>query len=193
VTGSAPVPAAVALAAQWVRDCRRLEMRGLAEELGISRVTLFRQVGTREDLLDQALWVLAEASLEAAVQRWESRRPAGALHSPGTFREFNGIVSRSKGLRRLLDEEPTATIRVITGPGRRVRTGVTGHVEAVLRRDIAEFALVPLIEPGALAYALVRLGESFLYADVIADRQPDVDTADQLQRTLIEGVLRPAG
>jgi len=27
---------------------------------------------------------------------------------------------------------------------------------------------VTLIEPGALAYALVRLGESFLYADVLA-------------------------
>ena len=191
MSASAPVPPPVALAAEWVRDCRRLEMQGLADELGISRVTLFRQVGTREDLLDKALWVLTEASLEAAVQRWEAQRPARALHSPGTFRHFNGIVSRSKGLRRLLDEEPALTIRVITGSGRTVRTGVVDRVESVIRRDIAEFGLVPLIEPGALAYALVRLGESFLYADVIADRQPDVDTADQLQRTLIEGVLRP--
>jgi hypothetical protein len=45
---------------------------------------------------------------------------------------------------------------------------------------------VPLIEPGALAYALVRLGESFLYADVLAARQPDVATADRLQQALIE-------
>jgi len=187
------VPPAVALAAQWVRCRRRLEMQGLADELGISRVTLFRQVGTREDLLDRALWVLTEASMEAAVQRWEAQRPVGALHSPGTLRHFNGIVSRSKGLRRLLDEEPTLTIRVITGTGRMVQAGVAERIEAIIRRDIAEFALVPLIEPGALAYALVRLGESFLYADVIAARKPDVDTADQLQRTLIEGVLRPGG
>jgi len=47
---------------------------------------------------------------------------------------------------------------------------------------------VPIIEPGALAYALVRLGESFLYADVLAARQPDVDTANRLQQALIEGV-----
>jgi hypothetical protein len=37
------------------------------------------------------------------------------------------------------------------------------------------------------------MGESFLYADVLAARQPDVATADRLQQALLEGaVLRPA-
>lgn len=43
--------------------------------------------------------------------------------------------------------------------------------------------------PDALAYALVRLGESFLYADVLANRKPDVAAANRLQRALIEGIL----
>ena len=62
-------------------------------------------------------------------------------------------------------------------------------VEDLLRRDIEEFGLVTLIDPDALAYALVRLGESFLYADVLAARKPDVETANRLQRALIEGML----
>ena len=62
-------------------------------------------------------------------------------------------------------------------------------IEELLRRDIEEFGLVTLIEPDALAYALVRLGESFLYADVLAARKPDVETANRLQRALSEGVL----
>lgn len=62
-------------------------------------------------------------------------------------------------------------------------------VEAQLRRHVAEFGLITLIEPNALAYALVRLGESFLYADVLAARKPDVATADRLQRALVEGIL----
>ncbi len=68
-----------------------------------------------------------------------------------------------------------------------MQTGIVTFVEALLRRDMAEHGLVPLIEPDALAYALVRLGESFLYADVLAARQPDVATADRLQRALVEG------
>ena len=33
------------------------------------------------------------------------------------------------------------------------------------------------IDRATLAYAIVRIGESFLYADVIADNDPDVDQA----------------
>lgn len=166
-------------------------MQGLADELGVSRVTLFRQAGSREVLLGKALWVLTEATLASAVRRWEAERPAGELHSPGTGRYVNALVSRSRGLRRLLDDEPALTIRVLTDPRGLVQPGVVAFIEAVLRRDVDEFGLVPIIEPGALAYALVRLGESFLYADVLAARRPDVATADRLQQALIEGIRRP--
>ena len=179
----------VATAARWIHDGRRLDMQGLADELGVSRVTLFRRVGSREELLSQALWLLTERMLEAAASRWEAERPEGELHSPGTGRRINEIVSQSTGLRRLLDDEPTLTIRVLTDPRGRVQTGIVAFIEDLLRRDVEEFGLVTLIEPGALAYALVRLGESFLYADVLAARKPDVATANRLQQALIEGIL----
>jgi AcrR family transcriptional regulator len=44
----------VALAARWIHDGRRLDMQGLADELGVSRATLFRHVGSREALLGKA-------------------------------------------------------------------------------------------------------------------------------------------
>ena len=34
--------------ARWIFEGRRLDMQGLADELGVSRVTLFRRVGSRE-------------------------------------------------------------------------------------------------------------------------------------------------
>ena len=179
----------VATAARWIHDGRRLDMQGLADELGVSRVTLFRRVGSREELLSQALWLLTERMLEAAAARWEAERPEGELHTPGTGRHINAIVAQSAGLRRLLDDEPTLAIRVLTNPRGRVQTGIVAFIEELLRRDVAEFGLVTLIEPGALAYALVRLGESFLYADVLAARKPDVATANRLQQALIEGIL----
>ena len=77
---------------------------------------------------------------------------------------------------------------MLTDPRGRVQTGIVAFIEELLRRDVTEFGLVTLIEPGALAYALVRLGESFLYADVLAaqarrgHRQPP-------PAALIEGIL----
>jgi AcrR family transcriptional regulator len=179
----------VAAAARWIQDGRRLDMQGLADELGISRVTLFRRVGSREALLSQALWLLSQCMLETAAARWEAERPAGELHTPGTGQYINAMVSQSEGLRRLLEDEPALAIRVLTDPHGQVQTGVVAFVEELLRRDIAEFGLVTIIEPDALAYALVRLGESFLYADVLAARKPDVEAVDRLQRALIEGIL----
>jgi AcrR family transcriptional regulator len=180
---------AVALAARWIHDGRRLDMQGLADELGVSRATLFRRVGGREELLTEALWVLTERTLETAAAQWEAERPQGELHTPGTGRHINALVSQSKSLRRLLDDEPALTLRVLTDPRGRVQTGIVTFIEALLRRDIAEFGLVSVIEPDALAYALVRLGESFLYADVLAARKPDVATADRVQLAVLNSSL----
>jgi AcrR family transcriptional regulator len=181
----------VAVAARWVYEGRRLDMQGLADELGVSRVTLFRRVGSREELLSRALRLLTERTLEAAVARWEAERPPGELHTPGTGRYINAIVSQATGLRRLLDDEPALALRVLTDPRGRVQTVMVAFIEELLHRDIEEFGLVTLIDPGALAYALVRLGESFLYADVLAARKPDVETAIFLQHALFEASCRP--
>jgi AcrR family transcriptional regulator len=179
----------VSTAARWIYEGRRLDMQGLADELGVSRVTLFRRVGSREELISQALWRLTERMLEIAVERWEAERPEGELHTPGTIRHINAMVAGSTGLRRLLDDEPAMTLRVLTDPRGRVQSGIVAFNEVLLRQDMEEFGLVTITEPSALAYALVRLGESFLYADVIAARKPDVETANRLQQAIIEGIL----
>jgi AcrR family transcriptional regulator len=179
----------VSTAARWIYEGRRLDMQGLADELGVSRVTLFRRVGGREELISQALWRLSERMLDIAVERWEAERPKGELHTPGTIRHINAMVAGSTGLRRLLDEEPALTMRVLTDPRGRIQSGFVAFNEELLRRDMDEFGLVTIIEPGALAYALLRLSESFLYADVLAARKPDVETANRLQQALIEGIL----
>lgn len=176
---------AVAVAASWVRGGRRVDMQGLAGELGVSRVTLFRHTGNREALLGAALWHLTAQTLVAAERRFEDAS-SGGFRAVGVIRLFNEMVSSAAGLRRLLDEEPALAIRVLTDPRGAVQPGVVARIEALLRRD-AEAGLELLIESEALAFALVRLGESFLYADALASRPPDVDTANRLQKALIEG------
>lgn len=176
---------AVAAAARWVRDGRRLDLQALADELGISRATLFRQAGTRELLLGEALWHQTHRTLRAAARRADTERAPGELRSVLVARQMNALVSRSAALRRLLDDEPALTIRVLTDPTGPVQPRVVGFVERVLRQDMAD-GYRPVIAPDDLAYALVRLGESFLYADVLADRHPDVESADRLQHALLQ-------
>ncbi len=182
---------AIDVAARWVAAGRRLEMQGIAEELGVSRVTLFRNVGSREELLGEALWRVTEQALITALGRAEAERPEGGLHTIGAGQQMNALVSRSAPLHRLLEVEPALTIRVLTDPRGRVQPGVIAFFEALLRRDMDELGYEPVADPADLAYALVRLGESFLYADVLAARTPDVATADRLQRALVESMWPP--
>lgn len=178
---------AVECAAQWVLDGRRLDMQGLAAHLGVSRVTLFRHVGGREALLGDALWMLTERTWVLALAEAQRERRPGGLVTPGAMRNLNKLVYRSPGLRKLLDDEPVLTIRVLTDPRGRVQTNFRKAVADVLRADEAELGLTPVIDADALAFALVRLGEAFLYADVLASRQPDLEAANRLQSALIEG------
>ncbi len=177
---------AAGLAAGWVLAGRRLEMHGLADELGVSRMTLFRHVGGRDELLADALWLLTERTLMRARRTGEAERPPGAPLCVGVGRAMNALVSQSAPLHKLLEDEPALTIRVLTDPRGKVQTGVVAFVEALLRQDMAEHGFRALVDPGELAFALVRLGESFLYADVLAARRPDVEAANRLQQALIE-------
>lgn len=192
-TATVVTSAAVEVAARWIVRGRRLEMQGLADELEISRVTLFRNVGTREELLGEALWSLTEQTLHLAARRWEAERREGELYSIGTGRNINTLVSRSSALHTLLEQEPLVTIKVLTDPLGRVQPGVVGFVETMLRRDMNDHGYEPLTDPADLAFALVRLGESFLYADVLAARTPDAEAANRIQRALIEGTPDRAG
>src|SRR5438270_295397 len=53
----------------------RVDMTALADELGVNRVTLYRWVGSREQLLVEVIWSLATRTLEKIDA---SVRPRGA-------------------------------------------------------------------------------------------------------------------
>ena len=51
------------LARRTWQDGERVDMSALARELGVNRVTLYRWVGSREQLLVEVIWSLAERTL----------------------------------------------------------------------------------------------------------------------------------
>ena len=107
---------------------------------------MFRRVGNREDLMGDALWYMADRTMTAAVRDWETahgtavRDPDGELRCLAVMRRYCEAIATNQGFRRLLDDEPTFAIRVLTDPHGRVQPHVmAAHVE-LLRRDIEEAA-----------------------------------------------------
>lgn len=183
----------VRTAAHWIDRGVRLDTRTFAAELGISRSTLFRRVGNRDELLGDALWYLADHTMAASVRQWEQvegvavRSATGELRCLAVMRVYRSAIAGNVGFRRFLDDEPTVAIRVLTDPHGRVQPRVmTAHVE-LLRRDVDDGGFVPVVSLDSLAYAIVRLGEAFLYSDVLASRAPDLEAAATLLAALVEG------
>ena len=181
------VPAEIFQAAvSTVLGLRRLDMRALAAETGIARATLYRKVGSRDRLLGEVLWFLTRIEWARAFESVTDAE--GAARFTEVIRRFMSRVQSGTALRRLLDAEPEATLRILTSKHGAVQQRIIDTIERFLTVEEEAGALRPFIDRPTLAYVIVRIGESFLYADVIADADPDVDRAVEIiARLLREG------
>ncbi|MQA86716.1 MAG: TetR/AcrR family transcriptional regulator [Streptosporangiales bacterium] len=153
---------------------RRLDMRSLAAELKIGRTTLYRKAGSRDQLLGQVMWYLTRQALVRAYH--EAAGLSGSTRVLLIIEHFLMFVSQQPSLRRLLESEPEAALRVLTSKHGIVQRGIVEALERLLAMEDRR-GFRPVIDRPTLAYAIVRIGESFLYADVIADKKPDVGKA----------------
>ncbi len=176
----------------------RLDLGRMATELGISRTTFFRRVGNRDDLMGAGLRLLSDRTWQRALDHWraghgdEVRTPEGRLRCLWVMEEYRREVAASDGMRKLIEAESTVALRVLTDPRGAVQPAlVDAHVE-LFRADAEAAELRPLVDLPDLAFAVVRLGESFLYSDVLAARTVDLKVATTLLDTLVGGALEPA-
>ncbi len=184
----------VRTAAGMLLEGRRVDTGTLAAELGMSRATLFRRAGNRDAILGDALAYLGAHTL-ARIERERDAHPeppvpGARLRCLVVSEEFRFALGTAPALRTLLDEEPAMAIRVLTDPAGRVQPRVVEAYTRLFQRDVDEYALQPQVPVPLLALAVVRLGESFLYSDVLASRAPDLAAATTVIDALIASVFR---
>lgn len=78
---------------------------------------------------------------------------------------------------------------MLTDPQGRVQPRVVEGYTALLQRDVDQHRLLPQVPVPLLALAVVRLGESFLYSDVLASRAPDLEAATTVIDALVLSVF----
>jgi hypothetical protein len=100
---------------------------------------------------------------------------------------FMHDVHSQPALRRLLDAEPEAALRILTSKRGPVQGGTIEAVTRLLQQERERGRLELRMDAATTAYIIVRVGESFLYADVIAATEPDVDRAVEVIRQLLDG------
>ena len=90
-----------------------IEMEELAQELAVSRATLYRAVDGRDRLLGDVLWSLAERTYAQARNGVSSHGVDAILEISHRFTE---AVMTSPPFRRFLEQEPQTALRVLLTP-----------------------------------------------------------------------------
>lgn len=179
---------------QWLAG-ERVEVGALAAQLGIGRATAFRWVGSRELLLGEVVWSLYAPLMERAAQAVRSR---GARRVAAICESAIRTMLEFAPLRRFIQQDPEYGLRLLTSKAGPVQARAIEKVRELLRFEAARGALKLPLSVDTLAYLVVRIGESFVYADVISGQRVDVGDAALAIELLLSGKVarrtrRPAG
>ena len=160
----------------------RVELQDVAQRLGLARMTVYRWFGSRDGLMGEVLAQLGEGLVDAAAARTREHGRRGLLE---LFGHVNRDVASSQALRSYLRREGLPALRVLTASDGVVHPRIVAAIERVIRSELAGQDAVGAVDPGTLAFAIVRLAESFLYNDASSDIRGDVDRLRDVQAALL--------
>jgi AcrR family transcriptional regulator len=153
----------------------RLDMQALALELGVSRQTLYRWTGSREELLADVLFSLSDASFEQAKR--DTAGLAGAERLLAVFRHHVAAIVSSAPLQAFVRRETQTALRILTSRHGSVNARTIHRLAALYRSEQEAGHFAPRADIDTLAFAVVCLTESFIYNDARAAVEPEVDRA----------------
>jgi AcrR family transcriptional regulator len=179
---SASRPQVLRAATQQYIAGQRVDVTVVARELGISRATIYRWFGSREQLLGAV--IAAELELLVARKRRQVRN-RGATGLLEVFDQINRSLARSTALRRLLEEEPGIALRVLTGSGGIVQPLAVACIERLIVDEVEAGRYDPPADPATLAYAIVRLAEAFTYNDAAVGIRGDHARLREVEAALL--------
>lgn len=176
-----PADAFRAATTTWLRG-QRIDMGALAASLGVSRPTLYKWCGGREQLLTDVLWSLTETIFDLAVA--STGRLRGTKRVLAVAAKFMGQVTESPAMHAYVRNETHAAIRLITTRGG-LQDRLVDKIAAFLLAETERSDLRLNADPHLVAYAIVRVSEGFLYNDTIAAVEPRLDDAVEIIQLIV--------
>ena len=166
--------------------CRRIDIQAICSELGLSRATVHRWYGSRDAVIGTAMATLV-VPLFRRIER--SVPGAGAQRLVEVFERQLRALAEAPALRAFLEQERDAAQRILTASDGMVEPQVVAVLREMIEAEMAR-GYEPPAEPAVIAYAIVRMGESFLYADTASGFRGDYDRLRSVYAALL-GASRP--
>lgn len=176
---------ALAMGTRWFNEGRRIDIQALAGGLGASRVTVHRWVGTREQLLTEIMWSLTATAIETELQRL-SERTSQDGRVADVMAGLAAKVVANRGVRRMQAEELELLTRLTTSDVSSYQQRLIGRVRQLLAEDHQAGQLRPSLDLDDLAFAVVRLTESFVHTPAITGNAPAPERVGSILHALLD-------
>jgi AcrR family transcriptional regulator len=166
----------------------RVDMQALARALDVDRATLYRWVGSREQLLIEILWSLIEPTVSALKKtHCHYGPPVVPGQSPAAAVMTNTVraVSAHPGMQCFIDREGDLALRLLTTKASDFETRTINLVNDLVHEETDKGRLNASIPLDDLPYVLVRLMESYAYVGLITGERPDPDRAARVINALL--------
>jgi AcrR family transcriptional regulator len=180
-TRPGPLTALKAARRMWLAE-QRVDMGALASSLGVSRQTLYNWVGDRERLIAEVLWSIAAETIKWAKA---NATGTGAAYLSSVNEQYMDALARFEPNRRFIERDPEFALRVLTSKRTPFQQRLIDAQREMIEEQMRTAGYRPPLEPATLAYVLVRIGESFIFADLITGSEPDLSKAIEASRVLL--------
>lgn len=157
-------------------------MQELANDLGISRATLYRWVGGREQLLGEILWSLGEMGMKEAEAAATATGPERIVQ---IYEHFLNLNATHWPLQQFIANEPETALRLLISNQGTQHQRLIDYLQRLLEDAAAAGEIELRLEAADLAYVLVRIGESYLWREFITGDEPDAGKAATVARVLL--------
>lgn len=173
------------LARQWFIGAKRIELQKLAVELGISRATAYRWAGSAEQLVGHVLASLVDDTFKQLAERTTKTGSDRVLE---VLERGMHYAHEFQPLRQFLAKDPQLGLKIVASRHGPVQDRIIASLRQLLEEEVAAGNMILPVEPAVMAYALTRIIESFLYADLITGATPDLENASNILQLMLRQV-----
>jgi len=166
---------------RWL-DGKKISFGQLAQEIGVSRGTLYRWVGKKDLLMDEIFWSLTGPAFERAVRETPGQ---GIDHIVNVHRHFMVAILSFAPMQQFIKDDPSYAFRILTN----FSSGVSQRIVKLAAEHMREQERqghIRLHSPAEkLAEIFILANQGILYSDVISGRSPAIDKACAIIRLLL--------
>ena len=121
----------------------RVDVQAIAARL-TGRTTVYRWFGSREQLIGE---VLVRAALPELERACAEARGRGGRRLLDTFDRFNRALADAPALRRFVEHEREAALRILTAGDGPVQPRMVAAIEELIENEVSAGSYEPHVEP----------------------------------------------